>query len=53
MLIEGELGDIGVEAVCNYGAGYTDVTWDEKKIHQKEVAGTIERLGYSLAAGFA
>jgi len=48
MLIEGELGDIGVTATCNYAKGYVDVAWDEKKVKEKDIVGVIERLGYSV-----
>jgi len=48
MLIEGELMDIGVTAVCNYTKGHVDVAFDEEKIREKEIAGVIERLGYTV-----
>lgn len=46
LLIEGELSDIGVEATCNYAGGYVDVSWDEKKVKEKEIINTITKLGY-------
>lgn len=51
MLIEGELMDIGVDAVCSYSAGYVDVTFDEKKNHEYEIVTVIEKLGYTVKNG--
>ena len=48
MLIEGELMDIGVKAVCNYAGGYVDVSFDEKKAKEKDIIAVIKKLGYSV-----
>jgi copper chaperone CopZ len=48
MLIEGELMDIGIEAICNYTRGYVDVSFDEKKVKEKDIIKVIKRLGYNV-----
>jgi len=48
MLIEGELMDIGVTATCNYSGGYVDVSFDEKKVGEKDIIKAIKRSGYSI-----
>jgi copper chaperone CopZ len=48
MLIEGELGDIGVDATCDYAKGYVDVSFDEKAVSLRMIKMTIERLGYHV-----
>jgi len=48
MLIEGELMDIGVEATANYTKGYVYVVYDTKKHSEKEIAGVITQLGYTV-----
>lgn len=48
MLIEGELMDIGVEAICNYNGGYVDVAFDEKKNEEAQIRSVIKKLGYTV-----
>lgn len=48
MLIEGELGDIGVEAVSNYIDGHVDVVFDEKRISENRIHEVISKLGYEV-----
>jgi len=48
MLIEGELMDIGIEAVCNYSGGYVDVVFDEKRILETHIIQAITKLGYAV-----
>ena len=48
LLIEGELMDIGVDAICNFVKGYVDVAFDEGKNSEKEIAEVITRLGYKV-----
>ena len=48
MLIEGELMDIGIEAVCNYAGGYVDVVFDEKRILETHIIQAIMKLGYEV-----
>lgn len=48
MLIEGELADIGVEATCHCAQGNVDITWDEKKVSEKDIQKILTKLGYSI-----
>lgn len=48
MLIEEELADIGVKAVCNYAKQTVDVSFDEQKVPMVSVIATIEKLGYRV-----
>lgn len=40
--------DIGVEATANYTKGYVYVVYDTKKHSEKEIAGVITQLGYTV-----
>ncbi len=51
LLIEGELGDLGVDATCNFSGGYVDVSFDETRVTPEKIRETIEGLGYRVASG--
>jgi len=48
LLIEGELEDIGVKAVCNWAKGTVDVEFDPDRINDTHIKEAVERAGYSV-----
>ena len=48
LMIESDLEDAGVKAVCSYVKQILTVEFDEKKIQEKVIKHIVKKLGYSL-----
>lgn len=48
LLIEGELEDLGTQAVCDLPGKTVTVTYDENKIAVDDIIQTVNKCGYTL-----
>jgi Cu+-exporting ATPase len=48
LLIESDLEDAGVRAVCNYAKQTLSVEYDEKKIGEKKITDVVAKAGYQI-----
>ena len=48
LMIESDLEDAGVRAVCNYAKQTLDVEFDEKKIGEKTIKDVVAKAGYRV-----
>lgn len=48
LVIEGELEDIGVEAVCSYARQVVEVIYDTDKVNDRKIVEIIEKEGYKV-----
>ena len=48
LLIESDLEDAGVTAVCNYAKQTLTVEFDEKKIGEKTIKDVVAKAGYQV-----
>jgi len=49
LLIESDLEDAGVRAVCSYAKQTLTVEFDEKKVGEKTIKDVIAKAGYQVA----
>ncbi|KKU80791.1 hypothetical protein A2971_03180 [Candidatus Gottesmanbacteria bacterium RIFCSPLOWO2_01_FULL_46_21] len=49
MLIESDLGDIGIKASCHYARETLDVEFDEGKISEDKLKEVVKASGYGLS----
>jgi copper chaperone CopZ len=48
LLIESDLEDAGVTAVCNYARQTLTVEFDEKKVGEKTIKDVVAKAGYQI-----
>lgn len=48
LMIESDLEDAGVTAVCSYAKQTLEVEFDEKKIKEKKITDVVLRAGYRI-----
>jgi copper chaperone CopZ len=48
LLIESDLEDAGVKAVCNYARQTLTVEFDEKKITEEKIRDVVVKTGYRV-----
>ena len=49
LVIESDLEDAGVRAVCSYAKQTLVAEFDEKKVSEKNIADVVKNAGYTIA----
>lgn len=50
MLIESDLEDAGVNAICSYARSTLDVEYDESRISDEKIIKVVKASGYELSS---